>query len=212
MSMSNVIYGLIDPNTKELRYIGYSNNLQRRMRAHCNPCNLKKITHKNNWINSLIKLGQKPYVIVLETYDTQEELPQAEIEMIAYYKYIGCSLTNSTYGGDGTYGRIVSEETRRKTSISNTGKKQSKEARENWKPANKGKPSPNKGNKASPETIKKMSIAHIGKQGKKRFFSDEQAKQLLEEYNSNPDITLEKLGAKYGVSKSVISRTFKRLK
>lgn len=209
---NNVIYGLIDPNTQELRYVGYSKDLKTRMRQHYQPANLKRITHKNNWLKSLINLGQKAEVYVIEKYDTPEELPQAEIEMIAYYRYVGCDLTNGTYGGDGATGRIVSEETRKKVSIANTGKKQSPEAIAAWKIANMGKPSPNKGKKASPELRKKLSFAHIGVQGKKRFFTDEEGKELLEEYNGDPEMTIDKLAQKYSVSRHTIFRVFKRLK
>ncbi|MGI0058125.1 MAG: GIY-YIG nuclease family protein [Nitrosotalea sp.] len=33
----HVIYGLIDPNTKELRYVGYSSDLKQRISNHHNP-------------------------------------------------------------------------------------------------------------------------------------------------------------------------------
>jgi SAM-dependent methyltransferase len=98
---NNVIYGLIDPNTKELRYVGYTNNLKRRFAHHIIPSSLNKKNHKNDWIKSLLKHNYKPEIIILETYDDFKDLPQAEIDMIAYCKYIGCNLTNGTSGGDG---------------------------------------------------------------------------------------------------------------
>ena len=71
---------------------------------------------------------QKAEVIILEEYTTAEELPQAEIELIEYYKYIGCNLTNGTPGGDGFIkGRKMLEETKRKLSLVLSGKPKSDE-------------------------------------------------------------------------------------
>ena len=207
--MTNVIYGLIDPNTQELRYIGYASNLHKRLLQHYQPANLKKLTHKVNWLKSLLILGQKAEPVVLEACNTQEELPQAEMDMISYFKSIGCNLTNSTNGGDGGFGRIVSEESRKKVSISNTGKKPSQETIAKLSLANKGRISPNKGKKASDELRLKLSLAHIGKQGKKPIFSLDQEKMLVEEYNNTP-ITINKLASKYGVSRDTIFRVFRR--
>lgn len=207
--MENVIYGLIDPNTNMLKYIGYSCNLPKRIIAHCNPCNLQKMTHKNNWLKQLIAGGQKPIVIILERYDSPNELPEAEKEVIAYYRFLGCKLLNGTDGGDGCLGRILSEETKRKIATSNTGKKQSLETRAKWRAANKGKPSPNKGKKASPELRKKLSEAHMGKQGKKRIFTLEQEMQILADFVSEPMTKIE-LAQKYGVSRDTIFRIFRR--
>lgn len=150
----NVIYGFIDPNTKELRYIGYSNNLKRRIIEHFSPKSLKKKTHKNDWIKSLN--GIRPEAIILETYATPEELPQAEIECIEYYKFIGCDLTNHTSGGDGrTAGFKCSEETNEKNRLAQTGRKHSKETKKKIGLASTGR-------KASEESKKKMSLSkHI---------------------------------------------------
>jgi hypothetical protein len=101
----HVIYGLIDPNTKELRYIGYSSNHQMRYYHHYYSENLKAQTHKNNWLKLLLKNNQKAELIILEYYQSAIELPQAEIDMIAYFKFIGCNLTNGTPGGDGRRGK-----------------------------------------------------------------------------------------------------------
>lgn len=76
----NVIYGLIDPNTKELRYVGYAKDMRKRFNQHHRLSVLKKNTHKNNWIKSLLVQGQKAELIIIEEYQTAEELPQAEIK------------------------------------------------------------------------------------------------------------------------------------
>ena len=176
--MSNVIYGLIDPNTNELRYIGYSCNVAKRYRAHHYISNLKSKTYKNNWIKSLIKIGQKPELIILEIYKTPEELPRAEIEMIEYYKFIGCNLTNWHSGGNGwTKGQKHTEETRKKLSEIHTGKKASEATRQKLSALRLGKKGlfnhsleskmmiskANKGRKRSEECNLRNSLTHKGK-------------------------------------------------
>lgn len=138
----NVIYGLIDPNSKELRYIGYSSNLKERIRGHYKLSSLNKNTHKNNWIKSLLEKDQKAEVIIIAEYQLAKELPQAEIDTIIYYKFIGCDLVNGTDGGDG-----VSKGTppwnKNKTGLQvawNKGKHTTTEVKEKMSLAKKNKP------------------------------------------------------------------------
>lgn len=162
MTFPHIIYGLIDPNTKELRYIGYSSNLQKRYYNHHLMSALKANTYRNHWIKSLLAKGQKAEMIVIESYPTPEELPQAEIEMIAYYKYIGCNLTNGTAGGDGSTKKIITEETRLKLRNANLGKVRSKETKEKISKSSKGKKFPNR-KKVSDESKMRMSEAQKGR-------------------------------------------------
>lgn len=116
------VYGLIDPITKELRYIGYSSNYLERYKEHLLPSNLKKKTHKAYWLTSLVKRSLTPQIIILEEAASEADALEKEIELIAYYRYIGCSLTNGTLGGDGRYGFVTSEDVKRKISASMKGK------------------------------------------------------------------------------------------
>jgi len=79
LNLKNVIYGLIDPNTNEIRYIGKAVDLKNRFRNHFNPSRLVSKTHKNNWLNFLIKDSKKPFVIVLETNLNENLLNEFEI-------------------------------------------------------------------------------------------------------------------------------------
>lgn len=116
------IYGLIDPRTKELRYVGFSHNYLERFCEHLLPSQLCKNTQKNSWIKSVLNSGNKPLIIVIEEFLTLQEALEAEVENIAYFKFIGCNLTNGTLGGDGRYGFITSEEVKKKISKSMKGK------------------------------------------------------------------------------------------
>jgi len=90
--MSGVIYGLIDSDTLELRYVGQTvQPLAERFRVHkrarVNP-------HLNHWLHA------RPIsIIVLEHSPT--DLNEAERRWIAAMRAQGARLLNLTAGGDG---------------------------------------------------------------------------------------------------------------
>lgn len=114
------VYGLIHPITKDLRYVGQTYNLRERASQHCND--LHGISHKINWVKSLKEAGMVPELIILEAHTDIDSVLLAEMDLIEYYRFIGCSLTNQTIGGEGRTGDSQSFSTRRK--ISNTLKSQ----------------------------------------------------------------------------------------
>jgi hypothetical protein len=81
----------------------------------------KDKNHKGNWVRSLLALGQKPEVVVIQELADKAILAEAETFWIAYFKAMGCSLTNHQRGGAGFTGEH-SEETKRKMSASRRGK------------------------------------------------------------------------------------------
>lgn len=97
-----LIYALLDPNTKEIRYIGQTHNLKKRLVNHYTPSEFKNKTHKVNWLRTLVKNGQKADVIVLEDNLSQLTIDEAEIFWIAYFKFIGANLVNGSIGGEGS--------------------------------------------------------------------------------------------------------------
>lgn len=116
MNTENIIYGLIDKTTQELRYIGKSVSGIERPREHFKPCNLKGNSYKQNWIKKCLAEGNKPEIIIIESFDNPETLFEAEIFYIAYFRGLGCKLTNLTDGGEGNIGWHPSEETLKKQS------------------------------------------------------------------------------------------------
>lgn len=106
-----LIYGLIDPRTLLIRYIGKSVNGLYRPRCHKSSAHLKEKTYKNNWIKQLIYEGLSYDIVVLED-TSREEIVQAERWWIAYGRALGWPLTNLTDGGEGPLGRKISEEQR----------------------------------------------------------------------------------------------------
>lgn len=99
--MNNYIYGLIDPITSELRYIGKSFDPKKRLVQHLEPGQLKQKTHKSRWLNKLNKKGLVPELIILESNLSVEYANEAEQFFIEYFKSIGSRLTNGRPGGDG---------------------------------------------------------------------------------------------------------------
>lgn len=118
------IYGLVDPITGFVRYVGKSVSPNNRLRAHLIPSLLKSKSHKNNWLRSLLAVAKKPDLILLEKI-SDADWENAERRWIAYYRSIPGypPLTNGTSGGDGIdKGTTFSEETRRKLSTIRKGK------------------------------------------------------------------------------------------
>lgn len=100
------IYGLTDPRTGELRYVGKTTgDAQRRCQAHIRETRKKPATahnHRRAWIRQLLTVGLRPSAVVLDQgVWSNDELNQREIYWIACYRDLGCPLTNATFGGDG---------------------------------------------------------------------------------------------------------------
>ncbi|TAK97633.1 MAG: hypothetical protein EPO08_21015 [Rhodospirillaceae bacterium] len=113
-----LIYGLIDPRNGELRYVGKSTSGLKRPRQHIFPSMIKAAgdTYKTRWLRQLLAKNLKPDIEVLENCDSPEDLNEAERHHIAYWKFLGCRLTNLTSGGDGLCGYRHTDESRFKIS------------------------------------------------------------------------------------------------
>lgn len=154
------IYGLLDPISNQIRYIGKSVNTEYRYSCHCNAQNKSR---SGNWIKSIRPL--KPEMIILE--EVVDNWQESEMFWIAYMKSLGARLTNVTNGGEGTHGRILSKEVKLKISKSKLGKQLSQESinkmietKKNWSEEKKLQLS-NKLSKriTSESTRKKMSAS-----------------------------------------------------
>lgn len=95
------IYGLIDPVTEQVRYVGKSQRPRERLANHLNE---RKPCHRTNWLQSLKRQGLRPKLVILaEVYPIAPWQP-AEQAWIQYAREQGWPLTNSTDGGDGVPG------------------------------------------------------------------------------------------------------------
>ena len=128
--MTFYVYGLIDPRDLNLRYVGYTaSTLKKRVGQHCQPSKLKTNSYKNNWIKSIKLTGLLPEIYMIEAHETKDEALLAETELIAYYKYIGCELTNVTDGGEEGAIYVRTDAVKDKISKSCKGRKHTEEAK-----------------------------------------------------------------------------------
>lgn len=110
-----------------------------------------------HFYKAILKYGWDNFEhIVLHDNIDENTAKQLEQYYIKYYKTKDKRYGyNMTDGGDGTFGIIVSEETRKKLSIAGKGKKRSVETRLKQRIARLGK-------KPTPETLIKLSESHKG--------------------------------------------------
>lgn len=123
------IYGLVDPHTLMIRYVGLSSTGMRRPRSHKRRSQQGTRSHSSNWIQGLIANGAMYSIVVLEEVH-RDRLPDTERWWIAYGRASGWPLTNLTAGGQSAkhtarekisaslMGRAVSSATRAKMSAS----------------------------------------------------------------------------------------------
>jgi len=139
-----IIYGLEDPRTGEVRYVGKSSSGLRRARSHSGPKrSASEHTHKARWVRSLLARGEKPRVVVLEVC-AADDLADVECYWIAQGRGLGWRLTNATKGGDGLGGFKHSAATKKKIGAANAsalrGRRATAEARANQSAALRGVP------------------------------------------------------------------------
>lgn len=151
----NLIYGLTDPRTGHLRYVGRSTSGSRRPFQHGQPYYLRSVrSHTSSWCQNLAAAGLRPGVVIIE--DSPEDLFDAEQFWIAYFRLLGCDLTNHTEGGDGMVGFRHSETTKARIAATKKGRTATPEERERNRTAQLGR-------KHSPETIAKIRAAMAGR-------------------------------------------------
>lgn len=126
-----LIYGLVDPRTGHLRYVGKSTSGLKRPRMHTQPWALAHAggSHRGCWFRSLVAEHLQPEVTILQEVTGSEDLYDLERRWISYLRGLGCPLTNTTDGGAGCQGVSPSAETRAKITAANTGKVHSAETR-----------------------------------------------------------------------------------
>lgn len=144
-----IIYGLIDPRTNEIRYIGLSRQGKARPRQHAYPSHRNRPTPVACWVRSLLAQGIRYQFVILEECKSREELAPAEIKWITDSRARGCRLLNLTDGGEGL--QNPSQEVRDKMSAQRLGTKRPPRSEEWCRNISLSR----KGMKPSPEAIEK---------------------------------------------------------
>lgn len=65
------VYHLIDPNTKQVRYVGKSRNPRARLASHIVEAKESQSTAKKVWIRGLLDVGMSPVLVIVAEYDTE---------------------------------------------------------------------------------------------------------------------------------------------
>lgn len=152
--MTTYIYCLFDPITDKPKYIGKSDNPQKRFREHLNE---KGKTKKINWISSLRKKGLVPTLEILDEvsiYDWEV----IESMYIFLFRGWGFELVNGTDGGDGgSSGSGNPMFGKRGINNPNYGKKHTEETKQKLRERQIGKNNSFYGKKHTEESLKKIS-------------------------------------------------------
>lgn len=142
-------------------YVGYTGKTaQKRFALHLRDARAKRSWNRAIY-RAIRKHGDRSFsVLVLEQVDSLEMAKVREMHYISTY----CSTDqkcgyNMTLGGDGT----PSEDTKKKISAANTGKRMSDEFRRKCSAAKSGPRHPLWGKKMPVEVAAKIGMAHIGR-------------------------------------------------
>lgn len=142
----------------EVVYVGKDSHIDenRRYKQH-----LSHYCYNEQQINRVLQNNPDrfKYKVLKKGNFSQNLLNALEIIYIRRYS----PRFNYTIGGEGSFGRVLSEETKEKLRQANLGKKHSLETRKKMSESRKGKNSPMYGKHLSDETKQKISDAHRGK-------------------------------------------------
>lgn len=94
------IYGLYSDYINNIRYVGKTNNLEKRLKEHIGDAKRNNNTHKHKWIRQSLNDNFKINICLIE--ECNENWEEREKYWIKFYK----NLTNLTEGGDGGHGNL----------------------------------------------------------------------------------------------------------
>ena len=128
--MYGVIYGLYEPDTDALRYIGQTTKTANdRLSNHMSPSGLNKRVYVACWLKGLVARGLRPVVRVLAEASDREELDRMEVEYIRASREAGARLVNLAPGGRVSAGYKKSAEACAKIAAVRRGTHLSKETK-----------------------------------------------------------------------------------
>lgn len=141
------IYLLRDPRNGEIRYVGLTRDVKKRLGRYVRP----HTTHLENWFESIKASGSFPELEVIEVVPECES-GDSERKWIKHYRDSGARLLNFTDGGERGY--TISEEYRNNLKAAMKGRKSGPLSDSHKAAISRG----NKGKVASPGSGKIFSI------------------------------------------------------
>lgn len=144
-----LIYGLVDPTSDELRYIGQTSRPTQRLGQHLRTARQRSNLHVAAWIRGLLDREARPEIVPIEKCD-RADADDSEQFWIEYFRSLGCRLTNRSIGGKAPRGWHHSEEQKAK-----------------WRRERRGENAPRYGKPASAEQRNNQSL------GQKRRYETE---------------------------------------
>lgn len=79
-----LIYGLLDPRDRSLRYVGKTHmRRERRLERHLEAAEIGRMAPVSAWIRGLVAEGLRPHIFVLRRVSADQDWRQAEREEIA---------------------------------------------------------------------------------------------------------------------------------
>lgn len=133
-----VIYGLVDPRTGYLRYIGQSKRLGKRFWRHCHPLPNDR-SHRGCWLRGLLANKLEPQLIELEFAGSPDEAALLEAFWIASLRAAGADLVNITDGekAPSRRGYVLTAEHKAKIAAAHIGIRPDEATREKMRAARK---------------------------------------------------------------------------
>jgi hypothetical protein len=133
----NIIYLIVEADTRIPFYVGKTVNLKNRKRNHIYAAKSGKLKyHLQNKINKLWRENRDFDFLVIEQDITNKEIDALEIFHIARLRQMNFKLCNIANGGEG--GKGMTPEIQKAAAEKRRGQKRSKESRENMSRARKG--------------------------------------------------------------------------
>ena len=177
--MSDCIYALRCPVSGEIRYIGKSNDPQKRLYLHVFAAMRNYNDHQTaRWLRTLQEQGVSPVLDVLIEVPAGDDWRPHERRLIAEALRSGCRLTNQTVGGEGVELLAEADEQRRRDSM-----------RASWTDARRAKHSARqKTTWANPE-IRKRRIAGL----KANAATPERRAELIAASRSRSTVVIQRL-------------------
>lgn len=107
------IYALSHPITNEIRYIGKTKSIKRRLQSHIDYArnSKRKRRYVSDWILKLLNQNLKPIIIIIEETDKNNWVKR-EMYWIKHFRDLRFNLCNLTDGGESNTGYIYSDELR----------------------------------------------------------------------------------------------------